>query len=211
MKAFRTLGAALVAALSLVVVGAGPSWACSCAVVDTAGHVSGADVVLVGTLTEVDPPPKRAVMSSTDPASFHVDVERVLKGTSGPQAQIRSANSGASCGLEGMEPGRRYVFFAVYGGGEGGPPDALWANLCGGTGRATASLVAEVEKLTGAGAAPGSAEAEGAAYTSDLQLAVDEEEPQDLWLTDYAWPLGVVAGASLLLLTVPLWVRLLRR
>jgi hypothetical protein len=211
MKAFRTLCAALVAAVSLVVVGAGPSWACSCAVIDTAGHVSGADVVLVGTLTEVDPPPKRAVMSSTDPATYHVDVERVLKGTSGPQAQIRSANSGASCGLVGMEPGRRYVFFAVHGGGEGKPAEALWANLCGGTGPATASLVAEVEELTGAGVVPVTAQAEGTAYTSDVQMTPDEEEPRDLWLTDLAWPLGLVAGASLLLLTVPLWVRLLRR
>jgi hypothetical protein len=188
MKAFRTLCAALVTAVSLVVVGAGPSWACSCAVVDTAGHVSGADVVLLGTLTEADP------------GTYHVDVARVLKGTSGPQAQIRSADNGASCGLEGMEPGRRYVFFAVHGGGEGASSDALWANLCGGTGPATGSLVAEVEKLT-----------EGTAYTSDVQMTLDDETPRDLWLTDLAWPLAVVAGASLLLLTVPLWVRLLRR
>jgi hypothetical protein len=134
----------------------------------------------------------------------------VLKGASGPQAQIRSASGGASCGLEGMEPGRRYVFFAGHSTVEGKPTDVLWANLCGGTAPATPALLAEVERVTGAGAAPATAEAAGTAYASDLQLAADED-PAEPSLSGLAGPLGLIAGASLVLLTVPLWVRLLRR
>ncbi|MGN6575504.1 MAG: hypothetical protein ACTHKG_07445 [Nocardioides sp.] len=162
MKAFRLLCVSLLAAVSIVVVGAGPSWACSCVGGAASDFVDRADVVLLGTLTEADPPPERAVMSSMDPVTYHVEVARVFKGTSG------------------------------------------------GTAPATASFVADVERVTGAGEVPATAGAEGTAYTSELQLAADED-PAEPSLAGLAGPLGLVAGASLVLLTVPLWVRLLRR
>ncbi len=211
MRAFRTLCAGMFAALSLVLVGAGPSWACSCVVADTAGYVTGADVVLVGTLTGAEPPAERAVTSSADPVTYRVDVEQVLKGTSAPQTEVRSASGGASCGLEGMEPGRRYVFFAAYSTAEQGPADVLWADLCGGTGPASRSLVAEVEQVTGAGLAPTADQPSGTAYGSDLATTMPDPRPAaDDVLADWALPIGLAAGASLLLLTGVLWLRLTR-
>jgi hypothetical protein len=209
MKAFRVLCVSLLAALSIVVVGAGPSWACSCVGGDAAEFVGRATVVVSGTVTDAVPP-EGAMTSSLDPTTYAVDVDQVFKGEAGQTLQVLSPVSGASCGLEGIEPGRRYVVFASHQSMEGNDAEHLWANLCGGTAPATPSFVADVERVTGPGAAPATAEAAGTAYASALQLAADED-PDEPRLAGLAGPLGVVAGLSLVLLTVPLWVRLLRR
>jgi hypothetical protein len=93
-----------------------------------------ADVVFTGTLVEVTPPPARLSWSSGDPATYSFDVERVHQGDIGPSTEVRSAVSGASCGLEGMQTGSRYVVFATL-------DDGLWANLCGGTDLARPGVV----------------------------------------------------------------------
>ncbi len=114
-----------------------------------------------------------------------------------------SPNSGASCGLENVVPGRRYVVFASHQSMEGADADHLWANLCGGTGPATPKLLAAVEEVTGAPTT--------AAYQSELTVTFDEptdEQPaDDDVLADWALPIGLVAGGSLVLLTAALWVR----
>ena len=116
-----------------------------------------------------------------------------------------SPNSGASCGLEGIEPGRRYVVFASHQSMEGHDADHLWANLCGGTGPATPKLLAAVAEATG----PPSA------YQSTLAVTFDEpsdDQPgEDDWLADWALPVGLVAGGALVLLTVALWIRQVAR
>jgi len=203
MRAFRVLFAAVVAALSIVVVGAGPSFACSCVAGDAAEHAGRATVVVSGTVTDVVPPPKQKVMSSMDPATYVVDVDQVFKGEAGQTLEVLSPNGGASCGLEGVEPGRRYVLFASHQSMEGKDSDHLWANLCGGTGPATPKLLAEVEEATGAPTT--------VAYRSELQVAFDEptddQAADDDVLAEWALPIGLVAGGSLVLLTAVLWVR----
>jgi hypothetical protein len=205
MRALRVLFAAAVAALSLVVVGAGPSFACSCVMADTAQHVAWADVVVTGTLAEREPPAQTRVMSSMDPATYVVDVDQVYKGEAGSRIEILSPDSGASCGLELVAEHKRYVFFAGHESMEGADQDHLWANLCGGSGPATPRLVAAVAEETGVVAT--SAGPDGTAYQSERTVTFDDEPPGDDVLADWALPIGLVAGGSLVLLTVVLWVR----
>ena len=145
---WRGLGAVLVVLSGLVLVAPAPGWACSCGV--PGGNVAksftkSADVVLVGTVTDREPPPPDEIMSTSDPATYTVAVERVLKGEAAATAEVLSAVSGASCGLEGIEIGAEYVVFAHLEGGD------LWANACGGTQPASLDFVGEVEDVTGSG------------------------------------------------------------
>lgn len=182
--------AALVGALWLVVVTAAPSSACSCAGADTAGYVDRADVVLVGVVTDRQGPPLRPVMSSGDPATYTVEVDRVFKGEARPTTYVLSADSGASCGLEGIEEGGRYVVFADRSG------DELWASLCGGTAAADPALVAEVEAVTGPALDPDPDAEPTVRPTVGAGLAV---------------PVAAASGLALLLLGGVLWLRLLLR
>src|SRR5688500_12181274 len=104
---------ALLAAAGLVLLTPASPHACSCVGGDVAPYADRADVVFTGTLVEITPPPVRLFMSSGDPATYSFDVERVHQGEVGPSAAVRSAVSGASCGLEGMRRGSRYVVFAT--------------------------------------------------------------------------------------------------
>jgi hypothetical protein len=211
MRLIRALLATLCAALSLVVVTAGPSFACSCVMNGTAQHVEGAEVVVTGTVTEITPPPQRRVMSSMDPATYTVEVEDVHKGDAGETIAVLSPNSGASCGLEGIEEGRRYIVFASHRSMEGGDEDHLWANLCGGTAPATPDLVAEVEAAT---ETPRSPDAGDTAYGSDLEITYDERPtgagPEETEGAFLAAPVAMGAGGALVLLTGVLWLRLRR-
>ena len=54
---------------------------------------------------------------------------------------MRSTVAGASCGLEGIEEGREYVFFAERTRTHAGRAE-LAASLCGGTAPARPALVA---------------------------------------------------------------------
>lgn len=154
MTFLRSLLAALVAATGLVLAAPAPAFACSCAGGGATQFVKWADVVVVGEVTGITPPPEREVMSSGDPATYAVAVDRVLAGQAGATVEVLSAVSGASCGLEGIEVGRDYVLFASYQDIGGEPTEVLWASLCGGTAPASASFVAEVEAVTGAGSPP---------------------------------------------------------
>ena len=156
MTTLRTLLAGLLAALGLVAVTATAAHACSCAMASPRAYVAGADVVFTGTLVQVDPRPRRPVMSSGDPATYHFDVHEVLKGEVPANARVTSAVDGASCGLEGMAVDREYV---VYANGD----DELTANLCGGTSAAGPAAVQRVERLTGPAREPAAA----ASYPAD--------------------------------------------
>jgi hypothetical protein len=207
MRALRVLFAGVVAALSIVVVGAAPSFACSCAGGGAADFVGRAGVVVSGTVTDVLAPSERRVMSSMDPATYVVDVDQVFKGESGSTLEVLSPNSGASCGLEDVEPGGRYVVFASHQSMEGHDPEHLWANLCGGTGPATPKLLAAVEDVTGPPATGAVTTAYGSELTISFDAATDQQPSDDDWLAGWALPIGLVAGGSLVLLTGALWVR----
>ena len=137
---------------ALLVLPTAPAWACSCAAATPAQLVDRSDVVLRGTLEDVAEPAGLAEPSSGAPArSYRFTVAEVYRGTVAPTTWVGSAADGASCGLEGLEPGREYVVFAQERGEE------LWANLCGGTAPADTRLVGEVEAVAGPGQAPAQA------------------------------------------------------
>ncbi|MDF1605043.1 hypothetical protein [Nocardioides sp. YIM 152315] len=147
MTSPRLLLAGLLVPVGLGLVALTPTalYACSCAAAGPRQLVDHADAVFVGTLAEIEVPPADgdAVVSSTDPVTYHFDVDRVLEGGVGATVDVASVRSGASCGLEGMREGREYVVFATTTG------PALEAGLCGGTRPADAAFVAQVERRTG--------------------------------------------------------------
>jgi len=210
MRALRLLLAGAFAALSLVVFTASPSFACSCAAAGTAQYVDGATVVFTGTVTDKEPPPKRPVMSSGDPITYTFDVERWFKGEEQSPLPVLSPMSGASCGIEGVRPGQRYVVFASEGrGGD------LWASLCGGTAPWSAGLEADVEAAAGAGTPPDDAPADP---PSDVSAGADGEaveapEPESPEAEGgfLAAPVALASGLGLVLLAGVLWLRLLLR
>jgi len=119
----------------------------------TPEYVDWADVVVTGTIDDRDTS-GFPFTSSTDPATYTVTVDQVHKGEALATPQVLSPASGASCGLENVDIGGRYVVFAAYENIDGEKSADLWSSLCGGTERASAPLVAAVAALTGPGRAP---------------------------------------------------------
>ncbi len=138
---------ALLAAGLVVTVGSGPALACSCASGEMSEHVGWADDIVVGMLVDLHEP-RSLLVGSDDPVTYVVEVHSVLKGDAGHRVVFESARSGASCGLEGMVVDRRYLFFLHHEG------DTRDASLCGGTAPASATLLAEVEAVTGPASPP---------------------------------------------------------
>lgn len=165
----RVVLAALLGAAGLVLFTPAAAHACSCVGGDVATYADRADVVFTGTLVEVTPPPARLFWSSGDPARYSFDVERVHQGEVGPSTEVRSAVSGASCGLEGMRTGSRYVVFATL-------DDGLWANLCGGTDLARPGLVRRLDRALGPARAPSSDLADQADHMA-VARAVESDGP----------------------------------
>jgi hypothetical protein len=146
MTTLRLLLAGLLAAVGLVALTPSASYACSCAAGTPSVYVDWSDVVFVGTLTAIEPPPQRRIMSSMDPNTYTFEVVQVLDGEVDSTAEVRSAMSGSSCGLERMQVGRDYVVFA------GHHQAALVSGLCSGTRPASTAYVERVEQVTGVGA-----------------------------------------------------------
>lgn len=186
MMALRTLLAALVAATGLVVLAPAPAFACSCATGDPRQFVKWADVVVVGEITAITPPPDREVVGSADPVAHTVVVDEVLKGDVGETVEITSARYGASCGLEGIEVGREYVVFAAHRDFRGDTTDELWANLCGGTAPASGAYVAETVGVTGPGHPP----------TADDPAADDPADPDAVGPADADGPAAAAESTS---------------
>lgn len=176
----------------LVLAVAGPSFACSCAMASTKDYVQGADVIVTGTLAELQDPPQQQVMSSTDPVTYTVTVDRVFKGDAGSEVEFTSAVSGASCGLEGMTADRRYTFFLNEGA------DGLTASLCGGTAPARGGLEKQVIRWTGPAATPAAAPSpparSPAAPTTPAVESADAGTPSR---SPAPWLLATAAGAVL--------------
>ena len=80
--------------------------------------------------------------------SYRLAVTDVYRGAAASTTWVGSAAEGASCGLEGLQPGREYVVFAQERAG------GLWASLCGGTATADPAVVAELEAAAGPAHAP---------------------------------------------------------
>src|SRR6185436_6580992 len=88
-----------VLAFLLVVAGAQAAHACSCLIGDPRDALHRSDGAFVGTLVE-----RPEVDEQT--SIFTFEVETAVKGTIGPEVDVRSASNGASCGLE-VEFGQR--------------------------------------------------------------------------------------------------------
>lgn len=131
---------ALVAALTLIVLVPSTSYACSCAAASVAAYARDSDLVVRGEVTDRD---ETFSPFSEGDVTYEVAVDAVYVGQSAERIEVRSAGSGASCGLE-VEPGREYVLFldAQDGGWSG--------SLCGGTGEASPAYVGKVERVLGA-------------------------------------------------------------
>ncbi len=145
MNPLRLALAALLAALGLVAVTPATSYACSCAIATPRQFVEVADAIFTGALTSLEPPPGRpdGSISSADPTTYTFEVDRSFRAAAGPELEVKSEMSGASCGLDGMEVGVDYLVFAYWRG------DELWAGLCGGTEPTDRAPVDRVAELTG--------------------------------------------------------------
>lgn len=121
----------------LMWLGAEPALACSCVPSTTADQVERADAVVLGRLTE-------QARAGTELVYTFFGEER-FKGGSVPGFEVRTSESGASCGVTGLVVGRRYVVFMDEEG------DRLLANSCGGTRPASPRFVQDVEEITGRG------------------------------------------------------------
>jgi hypothetical protein len=148
MRSLRIVVAALLLGAGMTLLGAAPAFACSCAAQRPAQQAGDADVVFAGTLTDIDEPRQLPILSSGDEARYTFDVDAVYAGDVASVAVVSSAWSGASCGLEGMTVGERYVVIA-YRDGQG-----LGATLCGGTGPASPRLEGQVSNALGPAALP---------------------------------------------------------
>lgn len=183
MRTTRALLAALALALSFVVLVPATASACSCAISGVRDHVYRADVVVVGTVIEREPPQQ---VSSGDPVTYAVAVDRLLAGEAHATTEIRAAASGASCGLEGVRPGRRYVLFATVDAQQ-----QLRADLCGGTAPATAAYLRRVEAVTGSGHPPVS---DGGTLPRFTTVGMPDDTPGAGGPS--AWTLVVVGGGA---------------
>ncbi len=157
MRLLRIVLSALVLGAGLALLGGAPAFACSCAEQTPAQHAEGADVVFAGTLTDVDEPRQFPVVSSGAEATYTFDVDAVYAGDPAPATRVGSPWSGASCGLEFMKTGQRYVVFAHADGKQ------LDAGLCGGTGLASARLEGQVSNALGPATLPDPAGTHGGA------------------------------------------------
>lgn len=148
---------ALVAAPVTLVATASPASACSCAEREPEEYVDAADVVATGTLTAVDRSPDAM---GTDPVWYTVDIDEVYQGEAAETTTFASAADGASCGLENMQTGSRYVVFLTIGAAsEPHVADGLVSGLCDGTQPydGTGPMAAALSALGGEPPSPGSA------------------------------------------------------
>ncbi len=162
VRVFVTVGrllAALVLAGIGVVLGQLPAQACSCVTASTAAHARDANAVFTGTVTQVRAEQKADGQRGAT-MTYDVRVDRVYKGAiSSSTVQVTSDRSGSSCGLGQLPTDRRYAFFTKSSGSE------LSATSCGGTARASARLVGEIESILGSGHDPVPSEPEKAVFT----------------------------------------------
>lgn len=163
----------------------GPAYACSCVMGDPATFADSADAVFVGTV-EAD-----AGSWGQGGHVAQVSVERVYQGEVADDVTV---SSGGPCGLNPARAGQRWLFYA------GATGDAAYdASLCGGSTRAGARVLREVEAVLGAGleprtAAPTSPPVEPSVATeptdADEVPEADDQVPTAVW---------AILGAALLL------------
>ena len=141
----RTVLVGLLLAAGAVLAVPGAAHACSCVSADARQFVTWADTVVWAEVTDAQLPP-----SGAGEAHYLLQVETVYKGEATERVRVDSEGSGAACGLEGIEAGRRYGFFLQ------GDSSPYTASLCGGSGTVERDQLERVVRgVDGAGASDG--------------------------------------------------------
>ena len=179
MRALLVPVVAVVATGSFVVLGSGPAYACSCVTNSPRDFVGSADLVVEGTVQDVA---ASSGWSSADDVTYEVAAEAVYKGEVTERFAFVSPASGASCGVEGVEADRRYLFLLTR------VDDGWHGSLCGGTGQVTA---AQAERFAGPPAAP---------------LPGVEPGPADRGVAGLAGVIGAVGVVTALAVLLGRWV-----
>lgn len=166
VKAFLVVVAMLAATLVLSWQQAPRAAACSCVAMSPAEQAEMADVVARGTVVAVDRPARPS--SSTDDATYTVQLTEAWKGDPPGTVDVLTAVDGASCGWEGIEEGMEIILFAQADG-------AAWrSSLCDGSGPVTddlaEALTAALGEPTAVAPSPGDPVAPG---PSEVGLAAD--------------------------------------
>jgi hypothetical protein len=200
MRATRLTLAVLIGTGMLVIGGAGTALACSCAMATATDYADEANVIVTGTVTKIALPPEGPVISSGDPVTYTVAVERTFKGDPQSELTFTSARDGASCGLEGIQVDRRYTFF-LYAGGQ----DQLFGSACSGTRPASESFDAKLARIAGPPVeATGDPTANGPSATASIDVGDDA--------TVQPWVYAAVGGGVIILAAGVLgWRRLAQR
>ncbi len=125
LRAVLSLALALLVTGPMAVFGAPLACACSCAARTTAEYVADADLVVQAEVRS------RAQLPATSKewpqqAEFEMAVTQIHKGETSGLVKVRTADNGASCGLE-VTVGQTVLLFATKDG------DQWTASLCGGT------------------------------------------------------------------------------
>ena len=166
--------------------------ACDCAPFTDAEAFEFADVVLTGTLVEINTPVGDIVVS-TDPERFVFDVDQVFKGEAQTRQSVVTAREGASCGLEISGPGPFVVFARPDDGITSGAVDGeAYSSLCSGT-RPLAD--GELPTSFGTPSSPVTVEATGKASSSRASSANGSSTP-GLWIAAIAGVLVLGAGGA---------------
>ncbi|MPZ01095.1 MAG: hypothetical protein GEU97_24645 [Actinophytocola sp.] len=137
-----------------------------------AEYVDNADVVFAGALLDREEPPAGEIVSSGDLVTLTFAVSEVYKGQVGTTAQVRTAISGASCGLE-LDGEGPFLVFTQFG------DDGLTASLCGGT----RDLPETVPAVLGEGRPPAGSGGTEAVTHEESMSGIDGGTPMAVWLT----------------------------
>lgn len=115
LRAVRLATVAAIVAMMVVVAGS-PARACSCAIDGVKAAISRSDGAFVGRWVD------RADVGNGY-AAVTFEVERVVKGSFGPKAIVRTNTQASACGLEMLGPARTGLLMKA--------PDGVWeSNLC---------------------------------------------------------------------------------
>jgi hypothetical protein len=134
--AVRVLFALAVAMTSIVMFGASPAHACSCAPASVREYAERSDVVFVGTITTMESGPAGSNVV------YGVEVDQVFKGDVSRETGVVTASQGTACGLPDLPEGKPLFFFAT-----GSTSDSLSVNSCDGTGSALVTAQAVTAAL----------------------------------------------------------------
>ena len=193
----RVLSAGAVAMTSLVMFGAAPAHACSCAPATVPEYAERADVVFVGTITAMESglAGGSGLAGESGPAGsnvvYGVEVDQVFKGDVSRETEVVTASQGTACGLPDLPEGEPLFFFASPGTG------GLRVNSCDGTGSALVTAQAVTAAL---------GEPREPSTVSDRQPSPDSTSDSDeegaymaAWLVGGGLLVAAAAGGGVLL------------